>query len=529
MRTHGTNDVHRHGSGFGGAGLGGLGLGNSKAPGAATLAPFGSVTTRSLDLLSVNGASRRAAPRPPKTRPYLVTAVLLLTDVLTVSLAAALAVVLRWSIDHELSLLEYAKLWPLVSLFIVGNALAGLYPNLPFAPAEELRRLTLVTTLICLVLGMLTFMFKEGESFSRGALLLGFGLLCVVVPLGRAVARYLLSHMSWWGYSVVVLGSGATATRIVRHLKRHPQAGLTPVGVLTDDQRPRSKLGGVPVMGRLDDYRKVSEKHGVSYAVIALCDIPPTRVRGLLDRLDDAFRHMLIIPDAFDCSTLWVDSIDVGGTLGLQVQHRLTDPYRRMIKRGLDLTLVMLFSPVWLVAFAVLALMVKLSSPGPMLYSQIRVGRNGRLFRAYKFRSMRVDADDTLHRHLANDPAARAEWARCQKLTNDPRVTRLGRWMRRTSLDELPQVINVIRDEMSLVGPRPVLEDELDRYGEAQDIVLKAKPGISGLWQVSGRNKLTYDERVAYDVYYVRNWSVWLDLYVLARTIIPVLKGDGAV
>lgn len=489
--------------------------------------------TRPLDLVSVNGRRQVSAAKvkAPRTRPRLVTLTLALADLLSVTLAVGGAVLLRYIFDGEFFLIDYAQLWPLLGLFIAGYALAGLYPNLPFAPAEELRKLTMVSAMICLTLGMLTFLTREAETYSRGALLMAFALLCLLVPLGRAVARLAFSHRSWWGHSVVVLGSGQTATRIVRHLKRQPQAGLSPAGVLTDDPSPRGRgrIGGVPVLGGLNDLASMGPNHGIRYAVIAMCDIPTHRIDGLVDRLDEAFEHVLIVPDIGGMSTLWVDSVDVGGALGLRVKHRLTDPTRRAIKRSLDLALIAMFSPLLVPLFAALALLVKLTSRGPVFYSQERVGRNGIPFRALKFRSMHADADAQLEACLRSCPERRRQWERCQKLDEDPRITPLGRWLRRTSLDELPQLINVLRDEMSLVGPRPVVRSELVRYGRFQKIMLKAKPGITGLWQVSGRNRLTYDERVAYDVYYVRNWSVWLDLYVLARTVIPVMRGDGAV
>ena len=163
-----------------------------------------------------------------------------------------------------------------------------------------------------------------------------------------------------------------------------------------------------------------------------------------------------------------------------------------------------------------------------MLYGQKRIGRNGGEFRAWKFRSMVQDAERVLEDYLARHPEMAEEWQRHHKLRNDPRVTRIGRFLRKTSLDELPQLWNVLTGEMSLVGPRPIVRQELQKYGDAIELYLRVRPGITGLWQVSGRSNTTYDERIRLDEHYVRNWSVWLDIFVLGETIKTVLRAEGA-
>jgi Undecaprenyl-phosphate galactose phosphotransferase WbaP len=169
-----------------------------------------------------------------------------------------------------------------------------------------------------------------------------------------------------------------------------------------------------------------------------------------------------------------------------------------------------------------------MSTRGPIVYSHKRLGRNGRHFNAWKFRTMFQNADQVLELYLEEHPELREEWERDHKLKFDPRVTRIGRFLRKTSLDELPQLWNVIRGDMSLVGPRPIVDAEIEKYGAYYGLYTMVKPGITGLWQVSGRNNTTYDERVQLDAYYVRNWSPWLDLYLLLRTIRIVLFAKGA-
>jgi Undecaprenyl-phosphate galactose phosphotransferase WbaP len=177
---------------------------------------------------------------------------------------------------------------------------------------------------------------------------------------------------------------------------------------------------------------------------------------------------------------------------------------------------------------ALIAMLVKWSSKGPVFYGHERIGEGGRTFRAWKFRTMVENADETLEQYLQADPSLQVEWATNHKLKRDPRITNIGKLLRQTSLDELPQIWNVIRGEMSLVGPRPIVRNEVIKYGEEFDLYRRVRPGITGLWQVSGRSKTTYEERVTMDVHYVRNWSVWLDAYLLAKTVGVVLGKQGA-
>jgi Undecaprenyl-phosphate galactose phosphotransferase WbaP len=178
--------------------------------------------------------------------------------------------------------------------------------------------------------------------------------------------------------------------------------------------------------------------------------------------------------------------------------------------------------------FLLLAAAVKLTSRGPVFFSHLRPGRDGKVFKALKFRTMVMDGDRVLDTLFQTHPEYRKQWELDQKLRDDPRVTAIGKLLRHFSLDELPQLLNVMAGQMSLVGPRPILMAEIEKYGSSYDIYTRVRPGITGLWQVSGRNNTTYEERLRFVEYYVRNWSVWLDLYILVRTVGVVLRGDGA-
>lgn len=199
-----------------------------------------------------------------------------------------------------------------------------------------------------------------------------------------------------------------------------------------------------------------------------------------------------------------------------------------VVKRALDLSIVALFAPLWIPMCMMLALLVVLSSPGPIFFSHRRIGHAGVFFSMWKFRTMCVNSAEILERHLASHPEDRAEWISSHKLKNDPRVTPLGRFLRRSSLDELPQLWNVVTGRMTLVGPRPIVAAEAEKYGADFAYYLAVKPGITGLWQTSGRSTLSYDERVSLDRQYVEEWSMGMDVALLVRTVTKVANSDGA-
>ena len=198
------------------------------------------------------------------------------------------------------------------------------------------------------------------------------------------------------------------------------------------------------------------------------------------------------------------------------------------VKTFLDYTLLIAASGFLVPLFVVISLLVKLSSPGPVFYGHERIGRNGKRIRVWKFRSMVINADEILNTVLAKNPEYRKEWEQSHKLSNDPRVTRIGKFLRKSSLDALPQLVNVILGDMSFIGPRPVTDAETGKYGENFNYIFSVKPGLSGMWQVSGRSDTDYAERVAFDSYYIQNWSIWLDLWLIFKTVGVVLTGKGA-
>jgi Undecaprenyl-phosphate galactose phosphotransferase WbaP len=462
------------------------------------------------------------------TRSWPTFVLMISSDLLGLSLAGVISVYVNLVLDSKFHPGLYWQLWPVLGLFIVAYATVGLYPGVASSPIDELRWVSLSTTLVYLVLGSAIFLRREGEVYSRSIFLTAWVLSILLVLLSRSLIRSLFAKRKWWGYPVMVLGAGKTGEMVVRTLLRRPSIGLKPVLVLDDNPRKWGSLDEVPVVGGVEQAPALARSRHIQYAIVAMPGVPRDRLLNLLELYGQTFAHLLIIPDLFGFSSLWVEARDMGGILGLEVRQRLLMPGPRLAKLLIDLTCTLIGGLLLLPLIALIACLIKLDSPGPVFYGQTRIGQNGRPFKAWKFRSMVRDAEQNLNEYLARHPELKEKWEKDQKLQNDPRITRIGRFLRQTSLDELPQLWNILRGEMSLVGPRPIVEDEVWRYGDKFDIFTKVTPGLTGLWQVSGRNNLPYEERVNLDAYYVRNWSVWLDIYILIRTIWVVVSGEGA-
>lgn len=461
-------------------------------------------------------------------RPWLTVGILLLGDLYTLTLSLAGVVWLRLQLGGQYELSLYWQLWPILLLFPAIFAFLGLYPAVGLNPSEELRRIFTGNSLVFLLLGSTSFLFQTSDTFSRAVFLIAWVISLFMLPLCRAALRHWLSPKPWWGYPVVILGAGKTGQAVAEALKRQSGLGLKAVAFLDDDPQKRGEPIGIPVVGGLERASVLAQQWKIPYAVLAIPSASRERLLGVIEQHGSLFPRLILIPDLFGMASLWVSATDLGGILGLELRHNLLQPGSRFLKRCIDLAGVTIGGLILLPLIAVFSIAIKLDSSGPIFFAHCRIGKDGRSFRAWKFRTMFQDADQVLANILETQPELRAEWERDQKLKSDPRVTRVGRWLRATSLDELPQIWNVLMGEMSLVGPRPIVQAEVERYGDRFALFTQVLPGITGLWQVSGRNNLSYAERVNLDTYYVRNWSPWLDIYLLARTVWAVLWGKGA-
>lgn len=469
--------------------------------------------------------------RSVRTQQRLVTTALILFDVLLALLIWEAAYVSQsvWG-SGPLSDFAVASVVPNVVVWVGLRALLGLYPGYGLDRVEELRRQTYAVLATAAITALFAVALQVGDSLSRLQLVVAFASLLLLAPLLQYLAKRTISKAGVWGKPVMVFGSGEIGERFTRLLREEWELGYCPVAVF--DYRLLSAGNSSEARlyeENLQDAAGLARKRGVDTVIFAM---PHTRREQLADLVTWAsvhFRHVLVIPNLGGVTNSAVVARNLEGTFAVEIKHNLLNPWALRTKRAMDLVATMIGGALIFPLILLLTLLVYLESPGrSIFYRDWRMGRDGQLFSCIKFRTMVPDAEDLLWRMLEEDPGLREEYSKYHKLRDDPRVTRVGRFLRKTSLDELPQLWNVLRGEMSLVGPRPYLDRESKNVGVAQSEILRVPPGITGPWQVAGRNHTSFDERVQMDAYYVRDWSVWLDLVLLIRTVKGVFLGRGA-
>jgi Undecaprenyl-phosphate galactose phosphotransferase WbaP len=461
--------------------------------------------------------------RDVHARPWVRFVSLLLADFGALFFASALtAGLLHPSMAPFFSWSEVARLIVFFTLFCA----IGLYSTKMMHPAVELRKLICAAALATVVLT--TIQKHSLDTDAQAEVVIGFLAQTICLTLSRTLLRASLIRLGVWLTPTVIVGSGPLAQTLVHLLEKHKHIGLKPVAILSDPVPPTELYGSRLLVDHVDNAEKVRHQHGISHAIIADPHLTGKDLDFITRRYTQCFEHVTFVPSHPAIGSLSVNAVDLGGFLGLEVPRTHPNWSARVSKRLLDLLLASTAMVFALPVLILLYLGVRLSSPGPVFYGQRRIGRNGHYFTAWKFRSMVTNADAVLEQHLARDPELRRQWELTHKLPNDPRVLPVGKFLRKTSLDELPQLWNVIRGEMSLVGPRPIVDAEVPRYGDCFDYYKMVRPGVTGMWQISGRSNTSYAERVRYDEYFVKNWSVWLDLYILFRTVKTVLLREGA-
>jgi exopolysaccharide biosynthesis polyprenyl glycosylphosphotransferase len=413
-------------------------------------------------------------------------------------------------------------------------------PEAVTAVLDQLIGLFNAVSLGILLLLAAAFLFKT-EYFVERRLVLGlawvFSLATLSIARVFVLRPYLLKRRRDAGERVLVVGAGEGGADFARQVREGAASPFQIVGFLDDDPGKRgTEVEGVPVIGTTDDIVGLVERHDIDEIFIATVSLRQEESIELLSKCMRAQVRVKMVTDTFRLMAGEATIRRIDGVPTLAVRESPMRGIALGVKRASDVVvaaaLLVVFSPLFLAISA----LIKLFSPGPVLFKQKRAGQGGSAFEFYKFRTMRVDTDDRLHREYAGNfingkPApdgGEKEGKPVYKMTRDPRVTGIGRALRRTSLDELPQLINILRGEMSLVGPRPPILYELQHYKEWHKRRLEAKPGLTGLWQVSGRSSVPFNEMVLMDLYYIDNWSLWIDFEILLRTIPVILFGKGA-
>jgi Undecaprenyl-phosphate galactose phosphotransferase WbaP len=499
-------------------------------------------TRRSQSMIPRFGGGLRGPIRVPERRKdgpraylkqWLLTALpLVLTDLVallaTIGLCSLMG--LQWLNPSDPT--SRAIVWiPSVAFaFLLINAALGLYPGIRLGLVDEIRMLTLsltVVTLITFVRHLSSVWLYERTVY----MIVAYALLMVLAPIARSVARKRLAKSSWWGFPTLICGDDSAAFNVDQWLWDNRRLGLRPVGVIANPAVLELERDSPRYLGGWDGARQIAEEKHAFWAVLVEpeeTDQVQLGMTGAIEQYLGNVPHIFVVSKLTGLPDAWNRHQMDEGLDGILVQQHLMLPIPQLVKRGMDLVVAtvagLLLSPL----FLALAIATKITSPGPVFYGHTRVGRGNSRFKAWKFRTMIADADKVLDDYIAKHPELREEWERDHKLKNDPRVTALGKWMRKWSIDELPQIWNVFVGEMSIVGPRPIVDAEIMKYGVHFEAFNSVLPGITGLWQVCGRNDTTYDERVQLDMYYVHHWSPWLDLYLLGRTVKTVLFTKGA-
>ena len=485
-----------------------------------------SVLETAADSRETGNTLDRVVVPPPWARIARV-GLMVAADVAALLLSGAVAYLLWASPVRNQPAGLYLQLMPLVGLFILGYSLFGLYPGLGLGGVETLRRLSVVTAFCFAVIAATTFAFKVPHDYSRMTFGIAAVLSLAAVPVVRVSVLQAARRWGWWPKPVVLVAELCHVERAAAALARSTRSGYRPVGILyLDDNAASSEIGRVPVLGSIDMVSELASR-GIQIAVVVTEGTPTP---DLLDRLRHHFRHVMMIRTYAEAPVERIQVRNLGGMLCVEYANNLLRPGDRALKRTLDLTVGMvsliLSAPLVLMSL----LLVRMTSPGPALYFQNREGLHGVSFRVPKIRTMYQDAEERLDEYLDLNPGLRDDWEAQFKLKNDPRVIPVvGTFLRRFSIDELPQLFSVVAGRMSLVGPRPLPDYHLSSLSEqTQRLRREVRPGVTGLWQVSGRSDATFEEQGARDEYYIRNWTPWLDLHILARTASAVLSGRGA-
>ena len=459
---------------------------------------------------------------------YLAPLVFILADYLAIVGAEKLALWCRnWNVVYNIPA-QYIYLWvPLI--FFVFLAQAHAYTKMqPMLDAVRKGFCAVVYGIVSCII--LLFLFKESIALSR----IYAGLFCIFVIFSVLIVRYLLrlflKKARIFYEPVILIGAGKTAERVLRFFHSDLGYRYDITGIIDDHPISERISQKFLLYGKMKDAERIVRDSGIQNVIITAPGLKKEALQDLIQKIQPYVKSISFVPDligtpmvGIETQTLFSEEI-----LMLTMKNNLASCRNRAIKRVFDLVCTICGSIVISPILVGLVLVVAINNKGHVIFAHQRVGKNGRLFPCYKFQTMIPNAQQALKKYLAENPEARKEWEANFKLEHDPRVTKLGAFLRKTSLDELPQLWNVVRGDMSLVGPRPIVTAEIERYGEYFREYSMVLPGITGMWQASGRSDTTYEERVAMDTWYVRNWSIWVDLMYLFKTVKAVFFGKGA-
>jgi len=455
-------------------------------------------------------------------------------DILAIASAYILATLssyVLFDVPHYSNLL--INLLTLTVCHLVVGFFQELFPASGMNPVRELRTQVTSIAIAFSVLLLLNGLVGKVTTDELITIAVAFPIAVLVAPAARFSMRKMCAPRRWWGEQVIIVGSTQQGMHVHEFLRQHPQRGLKPLGIVDhhpSDYWRQNENDAIDFLGATSDLVRICRELRCHWVIAAIAGNKSSEEVSEILTKGSLIPNLVVLRTNLMMPTLWVNTFDAAGLGSILIRDRLLFPFQRIFKRIADIILSAALMACCLPLFAAIAIWVRRKSNGPVLYCHERIGRSGKSFGAWKFRTMVPDAPRVLEEYLASNPVARTEWDEFHKLKNDPRVIpRIGAFLRRTSLDELPQLWNVLKGDMSLVGPRPVYTmDEIKMYGDLYALYLRVRPGLTGLWQVSGRNNTTFADKVQMDTYYAMNWSLWLDYFILLRTVRTVLFREGS-
>jgi len=471
----------------------------------------------------------------PHTSSFFSGLILFIVDALVLILCIGIGFfVVNLFIPGDINFRSFINYSLFVPIILCVFIFLGLYPGIMNPATEEIKKFcggsffSFFTLSISILISNIMndnfskYIIKDSETIPLFiSFFIAFFCSIFFLPGFRETTKHLVQKSRLWGVPAVIYTTGDNADIIVNRLQRNKYLGYKPAIIIDSECTEPYTKDEIPVFPNSPEIHKFIKDFNIKVALI--CDY-----EGDLFDIMTYYRYTITVPKTQNSFTMTQQLKDIGGIISFASTHNLHFKFNLILKRLLDIGLIILFLPLLIPVFLILMFLTKITSKGPIFYGHRRVGKNGKEFKCWKFRSMCIDSEEQLKKILAENPKMREEWEKDRKFQNDPRVTKFGKILRRTSLDELPQLINILVGQMSFIGPRPVTEPELLKYGEYKDYVLSVTPGLSGMWQTSGRSDTDYEGRIALDTYYIQNWSLWLDIWILIKTVWVVLKGNGA-
>lgn len=463
----------------------------------------------------------------------LLPILIFITEYASILIAQKLSLIIQHNLPCMNGLFYISDLYfygiiPLVFIFFLYYTKVNERFILYWETLQRTFYAVMYSEIFCVVL---LYLFKSSNYVSRAYVIIFFFLAFFCLCIGRQLLIRICKKMKLMREAVVFVGAGKTTEKIIDFTYNNNCFGINVVGIL--DSRPESKLlaNKYYIFNDLEKTKEYIRKYRIKTVIIAIPSMDKIKLLNLIEDLQPIVRNLMFVPNivGMPVFNLEVKRLYENNMVLLGIKNNLARKTNRRIKRVFDIVFSLLAMIIVVPMSIIVMLFIMIESPGiTPIFKHYRVGKDGKLFPCYKFRSMVPNAQEKLNEYLENNLEAQKEWQANFKLKNDPRITKIGKFIRKTSIDELPQFINVLKGEMSWVGPRPIIKDEIHYYGKNIQDYYSVLPGITGMWQVNGRSNTGYEERVKLDTWYIRNWSIWIDIVLLLKTFKIVICRKGA-